>query len=499
MTSLNKKFDIAAIIVICVFSSLVMFALSPINTFINKDSGVFLQVAKQWLSGDKLYTEIFDHKGPMLFWLNALPQIVIEGTIGVWILEAMLLLCCLLIIYKMAMHVTKDNRFFTYTLIFCYVVLAMFTYEGGNNSESYANFFSFIALLFLYRALIEGEKSTATEFIVVGMLFAVITMIRINNAAPFVSICAAIVLTCVIKKEFVYAARLSFAFLLGVFLVLMPILLYFYLQGSFYDFLYGSFLFNLEYSRVSASLFSNVDWEYAKNVPFLTNILVLYSTASIFYKVIMTLAVLLGCVIFIIAWLKRHFTHTLYGILSAFIMLVALSVSSAGFVHCLTIFLPQLIIGLLILYRYTNPTTAFSKLAALISVMLFVIGLSRVYVLHDEKAAQYQQFVSQSLELESYITDENEVFGYEMPAAWFLITKRFSPMRFFTLQNWLAQFDPLVTQEVMSFIQQQKPRVIVVHAKILTDTTENTILNYIQTHYSVYKENDLGKVYTLTQ
>jgi hypothetical protein len=89
---LNKfKFDLEILAYVILLGWLVALALSQANpalTAPGRDSGFFLYAGSRMLVGDKLYVDIWDHKGPGIFLVNALGLLLAKNSRrGVWFLE----------------------------------------------------------------------------------------------------------------------------------------------------------------------------------------------------------------------------------------------------------------------------------------------------------------------------------------------------------------------------------------------------------------------------
>ncbi len=86
-------------LLVLVLVALVLVPLSPaIQHTPTRDSGIFLYVSSRLLDGDALYRQVWDHKPPLVFWINALGLAFSGHSIwGVWVMQfAFLFLTCLL-------------------------------------------------------------------------------------------------------------------------------------------------------------------------------------------------------------------------------------------------------------------------------------------------------------------------------------------------------------------------------------------------------------------
>ena len=70
---------------------------TPLGPVIGSDNAIYLTMGTAIAQGYAPYTEIFDHKGPLLFVLEAIPQALAGGysTLAVFVMEVLFLFACL--------------------------------------------------------------------------------------------------------------------------------------------------------------------------------------------------------------------------------------------------------------------------------------------------------------------------------------------------------------------------------------------------------------------
>ena len=76
------------------------------------DSSVFLYIGKQMHLGKVPYVDLFDHKGPALYFIQYLGYAIWPGSVagGVWILEMVSFFLLTLLMLKIAGFATEDRR-----------------------------------------------------------------------------------------------------------------------------------------------------------------------------------------------------------------------------------------------------------------------------------------------------------------------------------------------------------------------------------------------------
>lgn len=146
----KKKFDNNLILqIFIVIFSIVSMALMAYNTSpfidrIGEDSGIYLLIGKYLLKGRTLYIDFFDHKGPIIFFINYLPQIFVNGTLGVWIIETICMSISSILLFKISSKLLKNN--FSLLISLVYILISVFLMNSGNYSEEYANIFNVLCI-----------------------------------------------------------------------------------------------------------------------------------------------------------------------------------------------------------------------------------------------------------------------------------------------------------------------------------------------------------------
>src|SRR5687768_1031213 len=101
-----------------------------------RDSGVFLYTAWRMLSGDVPYRDVWDHKPPAIYFIDALGLALGGGSLwGVWALETIGLVCAASVGYLVVARATNWAGGFVGNALW---LLAMYyVHDGGNLTEGY--------------------------------------------------------------------------------------------------------------------------------------------------------------------------------------------------------------------------------------------------------------------------------------------------------------------------------------------------------------------------
>ena len=183
----NRLFGVAWAILIALLLVL------AIDSFIAKpggDSAIFMYVAQGILEGEVPYLDRWDHKGPLLYLINAV-GLLIEETWGIWIVQALFLLGTIyfaLILLRKAFGTTPT----LFALALFLILFSRFN-PPGNYTEQYALLFQFLALYLLFRSHQQPHREFrlihfALLHMTIGALGAASFLLRPDLAALWIAI-----------------------------------------------------------------------------------------------------------------------------------------------------------------------------------------------------------------------------------------------------------------------------------------------------------------------
>lgn len=178
------------VILFCILSAtlfLLFFSqtLSPLYTIEACDSSVFKLMGQAMLHGKVPYTDFFDHKGPVLYAIEAFGQWVIPGRNGLFLLAIIGLSISIFCWYKSACLFTTPIKGFIA------ILLSLITYyfyaEYGNLTEDWSIPFISVAYYLILSLLLKGKvKNFFIYGIIVGICLAGSFFIRPNDAVAFI-------------------------------------------------------------------------------------------------------------------------------------------------------------------------------------------------------------------------------------------------------------------------------------------------------------------------
>ncbi len=258
---MNKRsrkllFSIILLLLVCGYMAVFSSVTSPLypNNY-GVDSAFYRFIGKSILQGKTLYTDIWDNKGPVLFFIQAVGAL--NGTRNadlslIFPLQVLSVFLSVFLMYEAYLTLHKERagavRFLLITVI-CGAVFCT-TMVGGNLSEEWS--LPFISCsLYLFARYLSGcetdPKHPPIYAFIHGVCFGLIAMIRINNA---ISLCAGVLiigLYLMVKRQWKNLLSNILFGILGIAAAVLPVCLYFYAKNALSDMVYAVLLYNLKY------------------------------------------------------------------------------------------------------------------------------------------------------------------------------------------------------------------------------------------------------------
>lgn len=244
-----KRFIYISIICILLIIMLgVLSVMSPLYDVIKVDQNVFAQIGLLIIDGGTPYVNLFDHKGPVIYFVYALGELL-NYKYGVFFLQIVNLLFSVAVWYKTA-RLLCSERCALFTSISTSALLLAYL-EGGAATEEFNTLPISIPLYFF----IKGYKNncfslSSVEYLITGVCVGVCLMTRMNNMAIIAGLALYLLGCHLINKRFKELGKaIAFVFS-GVVFLLLPILGYYYYKAGLeglYQLYFGTFAMNFEY------------------------------------------------------------------------------------------------------------------------------------------------------------------------------------------------------------------------------------------------------------
>lgn len=260
MGNKNKLTKVDKLIYCCLFflSSLIGFmllskAVSPLYDICGGDSAIFLTIGKYWSEGVIPYKEMFDHKGPIIFFINAIGYSLWNNKLGVFVIEVIFGFVAEIFLFNIMIEYYSKAKSVLLTIMFPFFLA--YNWGSGNLTEGYILPFLIISLYYMLKwneqiRIKQYEHFTVAAFIY-GITIGFALMTRLTNAMGIILGVTIIVLFLIKKKLWKNLWHNAVAFIFGNAVVVLPFCIYFAHKNCSYEMWYATLLYNLEYTANS--------------------------------------------------------------------------------------------------------------------------------------------------------------------------------------------------------------------------------------------------------
>ena len=449
------------------------------------DSALFTMIGKGMNEGKIVYKDLFDHKGPILFFIEDIGY-SIAGRTGIWLLQCVFGLINIFYIYA-TWKIANPDYSKLRIIDICSILIATFsiffyTFERGNLSEEYSLPIISACVYYFVKYSIKADKQPKHNpryALIYGIGISLLAFIRINNT---VTVCIIIFIYLFYKKEFKNLfLNILFGFI-GCATVVIPIIIYFSSKSVLYDMFYATFLYNFSYAGNTAH----------------QSILLNLGKYSVLY-----MPLVLSCILFTSYFIikketkpKIAFIDIIIGfiIIMNFICLIVANI----YPHYFNIFLPVFSLVLIKYWKFNIKSTR-----TFLVLMCTIVNLC--FVAYSFGATLYKNYITDNAEKRHGIiyndinhipeNEKNSVIGYNISTDNYLIGDITPCYKYYTHQTWWSNSNPQIHKDFVIFLQDQKPLWLLTKP----DEDNKEVLNVIKNNYELKYKNDYLLIYRINK
>lgn len=439
---------------------------------------MFLLTGRGILEGKVCYIDLFDHKGPVFFWLEALGY-AMGGRTGVWLFQCILATADVILIEK----ICKELKAKTLLPVIAAASVFFYAFSHGNLTEEFSMPFILAAILIEVKFLASEDKThNPWNAFIYGVIIGLLAFIRINNA---VSICVLIICIGVVlvkEKQWKNILLNLLVGIAGIAAVTLPVCLYFYAHGALEDMLYATFLHNLIYAKNNTHepIFSS----------------------RILYFLLMYAPGIFATAVFAIKTKTEQ--KRLYASLTAtaavtYLMLVYSNVYAHYFILGIPVFAISVACAFPS-FDIKNTKEQFKQKKALGILLAVIICAFAILSIYSAGAPFYKTYISKSAnEQYSQINEsmkaipedeKNSVIGYGVLADFYIHADVTPCYKYYTLQKWMTSEKRDVYGEFIECVSSEHPLWIITR-KYETDENIVSVLD----DYSLAISDDFYNYY----
>lgn len=209
------------------------------------DINCFMTVGKGITAGMVPYRDLYEQKGPILYFLSALAARISHTTFwGFWILEWVSAFFFLLFSWKILRLFSKNYALFGVPVTACIIYCSGAFAQGGSVEELCLPFFA-LALFLGIRDIHSGQKIRPAEYLVIGLTSALVLWIKFSLLGFYIGWIIVPFYMALKNKQIVSFLRGLFLIGTGVIIVSIPVLWWYAVQGALGDLLQVYFYNNI--------------------------------------------------------------------------------------------------------------------------------------------------------------------------------------------------------------------------------------------------------------
>jgi len=225
---------------------------SPGFVGMGPDSGLFAYAGQQILKGSLLYRDIFDHKTPGVFYLNALAIFLWgETPWAIWRLELIWIVCTMVVFFLVIRKLLGIFPALLASLIFLFTMYHPNYFQGGNLTEIY---------VLLPQVLIIGAYSMYVStrrnkwITAIGLLTSTAFLFKPTNIALGLAAQGGVLYLDYRQRKMGRILKHVQNFIIGSLFPLFLVALYWGFHGALNDMWYAVITYNIQYSVSGLSI-----------------------------------------------------------------------------------------------------------------------------------------------------------------------------------------------------------------------------------------------------
>ncbi len=222
---------------------------SPLYLTYGCDSPFFQIIGLGITQGKIPYVDLFDHKGPVPFFMNALGYSLGLGRSGLFIVQVLWMTVTLKLMYMTVSLFVSNSRQRFSAMALTMLPLIDFITEG-NQVEEWQLPFIALTLFLLCRYMLSGQPHHPVwQSMVYGLCFGMVFYNRPNDGVMWIgALFFGLLLRWIVRKYYREIAGNIIAFIGGFVIITVPILTYFAVHDAVDDMIFGMIVHNIRYA-----------------------------------------------------------------------------------------------------------------------------------------------------------------------------------------------------------------------------------------------------------
>lgn len=202
------------------------------------------------LTGKVPYVDYFDHKGPILYYINAFGQFIIPGNVGIFLLEVISSFFVLVCLYKTT-KLLSPHKYIPWIALIVGWMIYWVTGVGGNTCEEW-ELLAIAPSLYLVLKFFQNQEQFLSAFklgLLLGVGFAFCFFIRPNDAVSQVGgLLISLTLFLYSQRRYLQVGKFVGGLTIGAIIISLIATSFFIGKGATGDLFYGLIGHNFKYA-----------------------------------------------------------------------------------------------------------------------------------------------------------------------------------------------------------------------------------------------------------
>lgn len=429
---------------------------SPLTGDLKGDNSIFLAMGKMVVDGMLPYVDFFDHKGPVMYYIQALGHFIIPYRGGIFLVELVNLFLVLIVLYKTFILVTDKKR--TIALVLLFLIVLSTLLGGGNFTEGFSLLPLFLSLYIGIKYYFKKLGISKLDGFILGLSFSFMFWLRVNNAGFLCGICVFLFIACIQNKDWKSLKNLLIFFAIGQIPLSAALILYFQYHDALYDMINGTFLFNIKYAKSFLSIFGRHLWR---------NLIILVVLAVGTY----------------LQYKKEGNKQIIILAVSTFFFSIVTSSVGELYKHYAILMIPVAMLGLMLILANIEKSKTIdilSKVVIAAFAILLVIQIIKVFTTRDKVFKELEAYEASVNDMLSHVADNerDKIYYHSIDSQVYPILRINSNHKYFFLQDWVGSFDEEVNKEINTLmLSNKRPLWVLSEKKVLEKVNKDGIRN----------------------
>ena len=253
---MNKKINTSTYIILFIITLFVSYFASCYSpfynmSFLNYDSSVFYLMGRGIKNGYIPYLDLADHKGIYIFLVNYLGALISENSyIGIFLVNLLISYFYITVTYKIVALFSQGKAINIMTAASTFILSSSYFFcQGGMKCETMLMpIVLYTHYLYLQHLLNNSRECfNCKKVFIVGIGFSITLFTKANICICFLSIIIFCIIDILKKREYDLFVPYCIFGLLGIFIGIMPAIIYGFLTNSLKEMFYYTFTVNFLY------------------------------------------------------------------------------------------------------------------------------------------------------------------------------------------------------------------------------------------------------------